>query len=97
MCSFPLQSLDLVESLYVDNIEELASFIHHSAIIKDRVIYFGPGNTNQKLLETPFGHFCPVDGIIVITVGLVRKYHNMEIDRKPRIGISRPIQFFCDP
>ena len=82
--------MDLVESLYVDsnNIEELASFIHDSAIIRDRVIYFGPGNEHQKLLEVPFGHFCPLDGIIVITVGLVRKYHNMEIDRDPRIGIS---------
>jgi len=80
--------LDLVESLYVDNIEELASFIHDSTIIRDQVIYFGTGNANHKLLETPFGHSCPMDGTIVITVGLVRKYHNMEINYDPRIGIS---------
>ena len=82
------------------NIEELATFIHNSAVIGDRVIHFKPGKKSEKLLEVPFGHPCPMDGTITITVGLVKKYYNMLEDRDPRVGITNDddhLPFVCNP
>ena len=73
-----------------NNIEDLASFIHESATIdKDnRIIYFGPGHQEEKLLEIPLECLDSVDSTIAITVGLVKEHYNTQHDRDPRIGIS---------
>ena len=88
------QSSHLVESLFVNphNVEQLASFLHDSAVIdkEEGTIKFGTTTKYEKLLEVPIGQSCPVD-IIVITVGLVKSHYNDVSEFEiaiPRVGIS---------
>ena len=69
-----------------DNIRYFASFLHTSADIQDRVIHFGPGVTNEKLLEVPLGEIDP-HATIVITLGL-DKSHHFAADSDIIVGIS---------
>ena len=71
-----------------DNIEYFATFLHSSATIQDRVIHFGSGTANEKLLEVPLGKIDP-HATIVITVGLDKSHPNTaSTDSDPNIGIS---------
>jgi len=89
MCvSFPhTQPLSTIQGLHLtpDNIEYWATFLHSSATIQDRVIHFGTGAANEKLLEVPLGQIDP-HATIVITVGF--SHPNTRTDFDPRTGIS---------
>ena len=62
--------------------------LHSSADIQERVIHFGVGAANDKLLEVPLGEIDP-DATIVITVGLNRSHPNTaNTDSDIRVGIS---------
>ena len=71
-----------------DNLRYWASFLHSSADIQSRVIYFGPGVKNETLIEVPLGGVDPRSTIIV-TFGL-DKYHlnTPGEDTDLRVGIS---------
>lgn len=70
------------------NIEYHATFLHSDVDIQARVIHFGTGVANEKLLEVPIGEVDPQAGII-ITVGLNRSHPNTaSIDSDPVVGIS---------
>ena len=86
---FHTQPLSTIQGLHLtpDNIEYWATFLHSSATIQDRVIHFGTGAANEKLLEVPLGQIDP-HATIVITVGLNNSHPNTPADSDPRIGIS---------
>ena len=89
-CILPTQPLSTVQGLHLtpDNIRYLASFLDSSATIQDRVIHFGMGTANEKLLEVPLGQIDP-HATIVITVGLENSHPNTpSTDSDPLIGIS---------
>ena len=69
-----------------DNIRYFASFLHTSADIQDRVIHFGPGVADEKLLEVPLGEIDPC-ATIVITLGLDKSHHSVT-DSDINVGIS---------
>ena len=85
----PTQPLSTVQGLHLtpDNIRYLASFLHSSATIQDRVIHFGTGTANEKLLEVPLGQIDP-HATIVLTFGLNNSHPNTPSESDPRIGIS---------
>ena len=85
----PTQPLNTVQGLYLtpDNIEYWATFLHSNATIQDRVIHFGTGTTNEKLLEVPLGQIDP-HATIVITVGLDNSHPNTPADSDPVIAIT---------
>ena len=90
MCIFPTQPLSTIQGLHLtpDNIEYWATFLDSSATIQDRVIHFGSGSRNEKLLEVPLGQIDP-HATIVITVGLDNSHPNTPAtDTDPQIGIS---------
>ena len=86
----PTQPLSTARGLHLtpDNIEYWATFLDSSASIQDRVIHFGSGAANEKLLEVPLGQIDP-HATIVITVGLDNSHPNTpSTDTDPVIGIS---------
>ena len=85
----PTQPLNTVKGLHLtpDNIRYFASFLHSSASIQDRVIHFGTGTADEKLLEVPLGQIDP-HATIVITFGLDNSRPNTPSDHDPYIGIS---------
>ena len=86
----PTQTLSKVQGLHLtpDNIEYWATFLDSSATIQDRVIHFGTGAANEKLLEVPLGQIDP-HATIVITFGLDNSHPNTpSTDSDPLIGIS---------
>ena len=71
-----------------DNFRYYASFLHSSADIQERVIHFGAGVANEKLLEVPLGEVDP-QSTIIITVGLKKSHLNTQgVDSDLRVGIS---------
>ena len=71
------------------NIEFYATFLSSVAelIMNGRVIYFGPGPTEETLLEVPIGQIDP-HATVVITVGLEPSHPNTPgVDSDPRVGI----------
>ena len=85
----PTQPLSKVQGLHLtpDSIRYLASFLDSSATIQDRVIHFGTGTANEKLLEVPLGQIDP-HATIVITFGLDNSHPNTPAESDPLIGIS---------
>ena len=78
----------MVLHLTPQNIEFYATFLHSSAHIHERVIYFGSGVADEKLLEVPL---CKVDphATIVITIGLDKSHPSGDkVDSDPKIGLS---------
>jgi len=71
-----------------DNVESLASFIAHSAVIEERAIRFGTGTTNELLLEVPLGFIEP-HATIRVTIGLDDTAPTAPArDHDPTVGIS---------
>ena len=90
----PTQPLSTVQGLHLtgDNIEYWATFLHSSAAIQNRVIHFGTGTANEKLLEVPLGQIDP-HATIVITVGQNNSHPSTpSADSDPEIGISDGFQ-----
>lgn len=74
----------------VDNIEDLASFLHNDAIIdpSERAIYFPSGPADEKLMEVPIGKVNDYSAI-AITVGVIEYFLNQpDVDRDPKVGIA---------
>ena len=70
------------------NIEFHATFLSSTADIEGRVIYFGPGVKDEKLLIVPIGRIDP-HATVVVTVGLNKSHSNdPKVDADPNIGIS---------
>ena len=86
--SFLLQRLSEVTAMQIthENVRSLATFIHSSASIKDRVIRFGSGTASEKLIEVPLGRQCGAKAII-LTLGIDKSYPNSR-DSDLHIGIS---------
>ena len=70
------------------NVEYYATFIRSDVDIQERVIHFGTGVANEKLLEVPIGEIDP-QAAIIVTVGLNRSHPNTAgVDSDPVVGIS---------
>ena len=69
------------------NVEFYATFLRSDVDIQERVIHFGSGVANEKLLEVPIGE---VDqhATIEITVGLKKSHLNTASDTDSVVGIS---------
>ena len=69
-----LQCLNTVGKMHLtpSNIQKLASYLHSTVDIQDRLIYVGPGSSSDLLMEVPLGQIEP-RATIVITVGLDKK------------------------
>ena len=70
------------------NIEFYATFLKPDADVKGRIIHFGPGVANERLLTVPIGEIDP-HATIVVTVGLEKsRFNTASVDCDPGIGIS---------
>ena len=71
------------------NIESYATFLSSTFDMRERVIYFGPGDTHDgTLLNVPIGMIDP-QAAIVVTVGLNKTHlNNPSIDSHVGFGIS---------
>ena len=69
-----------------NNIAFYATFLHSDVVLQGRVIQFGSGVANEKLIVVPIGEVDP-HATIVITVGLDKSYSNTD-NSDPLVGIS---------
>ena len=70
------------------NIEFYATFLSPAVDIQERVIHFGSGVADEKLLVVPIGEIDP-HATIAITVGIDKSYPNAaSVDCDAAVGIS---------
>ena len=71
-----------------NNIAFYATFLRSDVVLQGRVIQFGSGVANEKLIVVPIGEVDP-HATIVITVGLDNSHPNTAgVDSDPLVGIS---------
>ena len=71
-----------------ENIDYFATYLRSDVELQERVIHFGPGVGDEKLLEVPLGNVEP-HADIIITVGLRKSHLNTKkVDSDPIVGIS---------